>query len=81
MTIVYHLDMERTIGAAAFKEKCLSLLDEVERDGIVITKHGKPVARLVPILEESRNLIGALEGELEILGDVLTTDSSWNAQS
>jgi prevent-host-death family protein len=73
--------METTIGAAAFKEKCLSLLDDVGPDGIVITKHGKPVARLVSIEARSRDLIGALEGELEIKGDILTTGLGWDAQS
>lgn len=78
---MYRSSVDRRIGAAAFKEKCLSLLDEVGPDGIVITKHGKPVARLVPIADESRNLIGALEGELEIRGDLLTTGLDWDAQS
>lgn len=73
--------MPETIGAAAFKEKCLSLLDDVGPEGIVITKHGKPVARLLPILDESRSLIGALAGELQIHGDLLTTGSVWDAQS
>jgi prevent-host-death family protein len=33
----------KEIAAAKFKEQCLSLLDRVDPDGIVITKHGKPV--------------------------------------
>src|SRR5438309_272326 len=47
MTIV----MQQKIAAGAFKAQCLGLLDEVEqqRIEIVITKRGKPVARLVPV--------------------------------
>ena len=73
--------MPRTIGAARFKETCLALLDNVEPEGIVITKHGKPVARLLPMGTESSELLGALAGKLEIRGDVFTTGVSWNAQS
>lgn len=42
---------EKSIPAGEFKAKCLGLLDDVSRTGesLVITKHGKPVARLIPI--------------------------------
>ena len=73
--------MTRTIGAAAFKEKCLALLDQVGPDGIIITKHGKPVAKLVPIEHEARELIGSLKGLLEIQGDIRSTGVEWDAQS
>jgi prevent-host-death family protein len=39
--------MER-INAAKFKEQCLALLDNLDPEGIIITEHGKPVARLIP---------------------------------
>jgi len=44
-------DIERTIPASRFKAQCLALLDEVAESGlaIVVTKHGKPVARVEPI--------------------------------
>ena len=46
--------MSRTMKASEFKAKCLRLLDEVQhsRTEIVITKRGRPVARLVPAEEE-----------------------------
>lgn len=71
----------KTIGAARFKEQCLALLDSVGPEGIVITKHGKPVARLVPVENESQDLLGALHGKLRITGDILGTGLSWDAQS
>ena len=35
----------KTIGAAKFKENCLALLDQLDPDGLVVTKRGRPVAR------------------------------------
>jgi prevent-host-death family protein len=73
--------MTRRIAAAEFKEKCLSLLDQVGPEGIVITKHGKPVAKLIPIEGESEGLIGCLRGRIRIRGDLLSTGVPWDAES
>lgn len=70
----------KQIAAAKFKEQCLSILDRVGEDGIVITKRGKPVAKLIPIRGESANLIGELKGKLKIKGAVVSTGIKWNAQ-
>ena len=69
------------ISASKFKEQCLALLDRVGPDGIVITKHGRPVARLVPVTSDSRELIGCLKGKLRVKGDILTTGLKWDAES
>ena len=71
----------KTIGAAQCKEKCLAILDEVGPEGVVVTKHGKPVAKLIPIEMDSADLIGSLEDEIEINGDLLSTGVKWNAES
>ena len=74
--------MTRTIKASEFKAKCLALLDEVGRTGepLVITKKGKPVARLVPHEPKKRQLIGLLKGRVEILGDIISPiDVEWEA--
>jgi prevent-host-death family protein len=68
------------IAAAKFKEQCLSLLDAVDPDGIVITKRGKPVARLIPFASDSASLIGSLTGKLKIKGEILSTGLDWNAE-
>ncbi len=68
------------IPAAKFKETCLSLLDAVDPEGIVITKRGKPVAKLMPFAADSSNLIGALAGKLRIKGDILSTGVKWHAK-
>ena len=71
----------KSIGAAQFKEKCLAILDEVGPEGIIVTKHGKPVAKLIPIEADSAHLIGSLKDEIEIKGDILSTGVKWNAES
>ncbi|MSP60133.1 MAG: type II toxin-antitoxin system prevent-host-death family antitoxin [Myxococcales bacterium] len=69
------------LGAAKFKEQCLALLDRLEPEGIVITKHGRPVARLIPIERESGALIGCLKGRIEVRGDILSTGERWDADA
>jgi len=71
----------KQVAAAKFKAQCLALLDEVDAEGLVITKRGKPVAKLIPIASESASLIGALQGKVEIKADILSTGLDWRAQS
>jgi len=71
----------KSIAASRFKERCLALLDSVDPEGIVITKHGKPVAKLIPIRAESQSLIGSLKGKIKIKGNLLSTGLRWDAQS
>jgi prevent-host-death family protein len=69
------------LNASKFKEQCLSLLDHLDPEGIVITKHGKPIARLVPIASDCAELIGCMKGKLKITGDVFSTGIRWDAES
>jgi len=71
----------KSIAAAKFKEQCLSILDRVDPEGIVITKHGKPVATLMPIKGRSGRLIGSLKAKIKIKGPILSTGLKWNAES
>ena len=71
----------KQIPAAKFKEQCLALLDRVDQEGIVITKHGKPVAKLIPFTSDSASLIGSLKEKVVIKGNILSTESKWDAQS
>jgi len=73
--------MAVTIPAGEFKAKCLKLLDKVanDRQPLVITKHGKPVAQLVPVPAE-RNIIGAMRGSVLWEGDIISPiDVEWEA--
>ncbi|MGE5594453.1 MAG: type II toxin-antitoxin system Phd/YefM family antitoxin [Hyphomicrobiales bacterium] len=69
----------KTIPAATFKEQCLALLDEVDPEGIVITKRGKPVAKLVPFDPTLADLKGKYRDKIEVLGDTFGTGRSWEA--
>jgi prevent-host-death family protein len=72
------------IGAGEFKAKCLRLLDEVQqtRREIVITKRGKPVARLVPADDKPPTIFGRMKGSGKILGDIVgPTGEKWFAES
>jgi prevent-host-death family protein len=71
----------KSVPAAQFKERCLSLLDRVGPDGIIITKHGKPVAKLVPIHTDTAKLIGSFKGKIKIKGKILSTGIKWDALS
>lgn len=66
----------KTIGAAEFKERCLALLDDLDQDGLVVTKRGKPVARLLPFEGQHAELIGSLRHKVEVRGDILSTGSN-----
>lgn len=55
----------RVVAAAEFKTTCLELMDRVRESGAeyVVTKHGRPVAMLVPYDRAARPaLFGALKG-------------------
>jgi prevent-host-death family protein len=74
--------MSRVIKASEFKAKCLAMLDEVERtrQPVVITKRGKPVAKLVPHNAPQKSLFGVLKGRVEIIGDIISPiDVEWDA--
>lgn len=69
----------KKINAAKFKEQCLGLLDTLTPEGLIITKHGKPVARVTPYGSESKALIGCLREKIEIRGGIESTGVGWNA--
>ena len=71
----------KKVAAGKFKEQCLSILDHLEPEGILITKHGKPVAKLVPVHTDHANLIGSFKGKIKIKGNILSTGIKWNAES
>jgi prevent-host-death family protein len=64
----------KKMPAGSFKTNCLALMDEVfsKRETVLITKHGKPVAKLVPVSEETDNIYNFLEGKGTIVEDVVS---------
>jgi prevent-host-death family protein len=80
MTIVMTMVKERRIPAGEFKAKCLALMDEVERTGqpLVITKRGRPVARLVPDTPPRGSIFGSMRDSIVIKGDIISPlDEPW----
>ena len=79
----------RTIAATEFKARCLKLMDEVAESGeeIIITKRGKPVAKLSAHLEEAaprpkrpKTLFGAGRGRMKVSGDIVSPiDVEWGS--
>ena len=74
---------ERLISATEFKAKCLALLDEVAAGGqpLVVTKRGKPVARVTRASQSARPLMGGMRGTAVEVGDIVYFDTSdeWEA--
>ncbi|HEX5077651.1 MAG TPA: type II toxin-antitoxin system Phd/YefM family antitoxin [Geminicoccaceae bacterium] len=63
----------RTIKASDFKARCLKLMDEVAETGepLVITKNGRPVAQIAPIVSRPKTLRGRHKGQVKIKGDII----------
>jgi len=64
----------KKMAAGSFKTKCLAIMDEVQakHETVVITKHGKPVAKLVPVNTEADEIYNFLTGRGAVTGDVVS---------
>jgi prevent-host-death family protein len=64
----------KKMAAGAFKTNCLAVMDEVQakHETVVITKHGKPVAKLVPVSTDTDEIYNFLGGKGAIIGDVVS---------
>ncbi|MEM9137737.1 MAG: type II toxin-antitoxin system prevent-host-death family antitoxin [Cyanobacteria bacterium P01_F01_bin.42] len=73
----------RQMAAGQFKAKCLRVISEVQqtREEVLITKHGKPVVKLVPVeSDQAPSLLGYLQGTVQITGDIISpVDEVWEA--
>ena len=63
----------RTIKASEFKAKCLQLMDEVAASGeeIIVTKHGRPVSRVVPYREKRKLVFGEYRHLMKTHADIV----------
>ena len=68
---------EKELPAGEFKATCLKVMDDVAQDrrSVTVTKHGKPVARLVPIKEQPGSPFGWLKGSVTLVGDIVGAGS------
>jgi prevent-host-death family protein len=72
---------EREYSATEFKAKCLKILDELGPQGIVVTKRGRPVARVTPVATVDHDrFYGCMKDEIVIKGEIFSTGRKWNAQ-
>lgn len=64
----------KTVSASQFKTECSRLLEFVHKTGrpILITKRGKPIAKLVPVLNEPDKWFGRLKGKMKVVGDIVS---------
>ncbi len=74
----------KRMAAGEFKVHCLKVMDEVQskRQSVLITKRGKPVARLIPVENEKDDIFGFMKGKgtVEIKGDIVSpilTPEEW----
>jgi prevent-host-death family protein len=72
----------KKMAAGEFKVHCLAVMDEVQakREAVLITKRGKPVAKLVPVEKEKDDIFGFFAGKGKITGDIVSpalTPEEW----
>jgi len=73
-----------TVPAAQFKAHCLSLLERVRqsRRPIIVTKHGRPVAQVVPFRAPRRSIVGFSKGTVKILDDIVASSGErWDVDA
>ena len=61
----------KEMRAGQFKAQCQAVMDEIQRTGepILITKHGKPIAKLVPVPGALDEIFGYMASKVKIVGD------------
>jgi len=72
----------RKMAAGSFKIHCLAVMDEVQakRETVMITKHGRPVAKLAPADKNTDDIYNFLQGKGDIVGDIVSpaiSDEDW----
>jgi prevent-host-death family protein len=73
MTIVFIEGIMKQMPAGKFKAQCLAVMDRVSRSGepLVITKHGKPVVKLVPAENQPDDIFDYMAGRAKVVGDIV----------
>ncbi|MGA8501461.1 MAG: type II toxin-antitoxin system Phd/YefM family antitoxin [Candidatus Sulfotelmatobacter sp.] len=63
----------KQIPAGEFKAQCLAIMDQVLRSGepVVVTKHGKPVVKLVPAESRVDDIFDYMAGKAKVVGDIV----------
>lgn len=63
----------KRMAAGNFKAQCLAVMDQVLETGepVLITKHGKPVAKLIPAQSKAEDIFGYMAGKVRVVGDIV----------
>ncbi len=74
----------KRMPAGEFKACCLAVMEEVQRtkEAVLVTKRGRPVAKLVPAESGAREFLGRLEGQVRITGNIeepIEPSEAWEA--
>jgi len=72
---------EPSVDIADFKARCLDLLEHVPPEGLIVTRHGQPIARILRYLQTAAACIGSLQRSLTIADDLFSTGETWNADA
>lgn len=74
----------KTMAAGKFKAQCLSIIDEVHdlKEEVIITKHGKPMAKLISLRSQPDEIFGFMQGKGRITGDIIAPIDAdeWDAE-
>jgi antitoxin (DNA-binding transcriptional repressor) of toxin-antitoxin stability system len=71
--------MPRTLDVRAFAQRCRELMDTLDPEGVVVTRRGRPIARLIPIREGCADLIGSMRGRIRMARSIQATRLVWKA--
>ncbi len=82
MTMIERINFVKKMAAGSFKVHRLAVMDEVQskRESILITKRGKPVAKVVPVEQEKDDFFNFMKGKGTVVGDVVSpalTPKEW----
>jgi prevent-host-death family protein len=66
------------LAVSDFKARCLEILEDLRSSGheLLLTKHGSPIARVVPVTSQARSLRGLMKGQIQIVADIVQADFS-----
>jgi len=82
LKILYNSFMGKEIPISEARARLLSLVDDLPRDGVIITRHGNPIARLTPVATVTAGLLGSLRGIVtDPHDDLFSTGERWDAES
>lgn len=73
---------EKYITLTEFKKNGLKILDQLRDQAVVITKRGRPIARVTPITPSGiERFYGCMKGKIKIKGDIFSTGVKWDTES